>query len=268
MTVSGARRRLGRRGVPLVLLGAGQIGWGIGYVAAPTTDTSGLQGLLKLMPLEAWAWLWVGAGAAALVGAVLPEGPDRWGFIAAVMPPTAWALGYMYDGMHGYSRAWFVFAWYLLSHALLILWSASVAEYKLPKRKSHSRRSPSLFLLGVGQVCWGVGFVAAPHTDRRGLDGLLRVMPMDGWAVAWIASGVVTLGALWLPVGPDRWGFAFAVGLPLVWGCGYGWEWITGDYERGAFVLVWYLTAHAGMAAWAAAVPEWELPRYSQEGRA
>lgn len=262
MTLSGARRRLGRRGAPLLLLGAGQVAWGVGYIPSPGADRDGMRALLWLAPVWAWALVWGAAGVVALVSAFLPEGRDRWGYTASVMPPLAWAMGYAYAGATGYGRGWFVFAWYLFSHALLILWAASVAEYSMPRRKCRSRRAPPLLLLGIGQVCWGVGFVAAPHISTRGLEGLMRVMPLTAWAYVWILSGLVTLAALWLPVGPDRWGFTFAVALPLVWGGGYGWEWICGDYGRGGFLFVWYLTAHAGMAAWAANVPEWELPRY------
>lgn len=260
------RSRLGRRGVPLLLLGTGQVCWGIGYVAAPSTDREGMVGLLAVMPLCGWALVWMAAGAVALVGAFLREGPDRWGFIAAVMPPLVWALGYAYAGIGGYPRAWFVFLWYLLSHALLILWAASVAEYAIPRRKCLSRRAPALILLGVGQICWGVGFVAAPHTSTSGLGSLLQVMPMCAWAAVWAITGLLTLVCAWLPR-HDWWGFFGAVGLPLVWGGGYCWEWWDGNFERGGFVFVWYLTAHAGIALWASAVPEWQMPTFPQEGR-
>ncbi len=270
MTASGVRRRLGRRGVPLALLGVGQMAWGSGYFAAPATDHTGQEALRALLPIEAWAWVWITAGTIALASAFLPEGRDRWGFVAAVMPPLAWALGYGWAALAtSNARAGFVFLWYLLSHALLILWAASVAEYVMPRRKRRSRRAPPLFLLGTGQICWGIGFVAAPHSTEGDLNVLLGIMPMPGWAAVWITTGAVTLVCSLRPMGRDRWGFVGAVALPAVWAAAYGWEWATGSYPRGGFICIWYLTAHAGMALWAASVPEWEMPRFPQnnEGR-
>lgn len=130
----GVRKRLGRRGVPLVALGAGHIWWGVGWVATQPPDGRGLSGLLRVMPLEGWAAVWVTAGVVALVCSVQPVGRDKWGYIAAVIPPGAWALGYFYAAVaEQYLRGLFVGLWYLLSQTLLILWAASVAEYSLPR---------------------------------------------------------------------------------------------------------------------------------------
>lgn len=265
--MSTARRRLGRRGVGLSVIGLGEVCWAIGYIAAPTTDRDGMRGLLAIMPLPWWAVAWAACGVTALVSAWLPEGRDRWGWITAVMPPLAWALGYCWAALAtDYPRGWFVFAWYLTSHALFILWAASVAEYAMPQPGRRSRRAPPLWLIGSGQVCWGIGIVAAPHVDTSGLQPLLLWgMDMECWAGVWVLVGLVTFAAGWLPEGPDRWGFAGAVVLPLVWGSSYAIAWFNGLYERGGFIFLWYLTSHVGMALWAAAVPEYQVPEGGPE---
>ncbi|MEV6400932.1 hypothetical protein AB0M39_40175 [Streptomyces sp. NPDC051907] len=264
-----ARQRLGRRGVPLLLVGVGQVCWGIGFIAVPVTDQRGLVALLAVMPLSAWAWVWVAAGLIACASAFLPEGRDRWGYVAAVMPPLTWSLGYFWTAVQTeYLRAVFVALWYLLTHTFLILWASSVAEYSIPRRKWRSRRAPPLYLFGVGMVTWAIGYVAAPSTNTRGLVPLLGIMPMKAWAAVWFFTGLITLTCMILPEGPDRWGFMGAAALPLLWAGSYAWEWITGDYERGAFVAVFYLTSQAGMAAWASGVPEYELPHWAEERRA
>lgn len=269
MTYAATRRRVGRRGVPLLLLGLGKVSWGIGFIAAPTSDRRGMSTLLWLLPLSGWAWVWVTAGVVAIGCAFLPEGRDRWGYVVAVMPPLAWALGYAWGALaEQYLRAVFIGLWYLLTHALLILWAASVAEYSLPRKKFRSRRAPPLYLFGMGMISWAIGYVAAPATNAVGLAPLLGLMPMRAWAAIWFFTGLVTLTCIMLPQGPDRWGFAGAVALPLVWGGSYAWEWAAGGYSRGLFVFLWYLTSQVGMALWAAGVPEYELPRWTEERRA
>lgn len=269
MTYWAVRQRLGRRGVPLLLLGIGHVSWGAGFITAPGADQRGMTGPVAVVPLEWRAWVWVVCGAVAVVSAFVPEGRDRWGYIAAVMPPLAFAFGYAWTALDtGHLRAVFLSLWYLLTQALLILWAASVAEYSIPRRKGGSRRTPSLYLFGVGMISWAIGFVAAPGASTRGVEPLLDLMPMRGWAAAWFLAGLVTLSCIMLPEGPDRWGFIGAAALPLVWGCGYGWEWITGGYGRGGFVCLFYLVSQAGMAVWASGVPEYEMPRWTQERRA
>lgn len=260
------RQRVGRRGVPLLLLGAGKIGWGIGFVAAPTGDRRGLTGLMAVMPMWAWAAVWVTAGLVAVVSAFQPVGRDRYGYIVAAQPPLVWGLGYMYAAAtEHYLRAVFIGIWYLLPHVLLILWASSVAEYSLPRSKCRSRRSPPLYLFGMGQIMWAIGYIAAPSSSTHGLEPLLSVMSMRGWAVAWFMSGMLTVTCILLREGPDRWGFIFAAGLPLLWGLSFASVWITQGYGRGFFVFLWYLTSQVGMALWAAALPQYELPQYRYE---
>jgi hypothetical protein len=267
VSLSGVRQRLGRRGVPLLILGIGKITWGLGLYFVPP-GRQGMSGLLRVLPLGGWALVWVGCGAVAVASAFLPVGRDRWGWIAAVIPPTSWALGYLYGAAaEGYLRGLFVALWYLLSHTLMILWAASVAEYQVPRHKDCSRRAPPLVLSSLGEISWGVGYVAAPAANAHGLEPLLRVMPMRAWAGAWLLAGLVTLSAALLQVERDRWGFAAAAAMPLLWAGAYAWSAVTDGYARGAFVAAWFALAQAGMALWASYLPEWEMPVYVLESR-
>ncbi|MFF9265801.1 hypothetical protein [Streptomyces longwoodensis] len=260
------RRRIGRRGVPLLLLGTGKIAWGIGFVAAPTGDRRGLVALMAVMPMWAWSAVWVAGGLVALWAAFQPVGRDRAGYVVAVGPPLVWGLGYMYAAFtEHYLRAFFIGVWYLLPHVLLILWASSVAEFSLPRSKCQSRRSPPLYLFGMGQVAWAIGYLAAPAPSTHGLEPLLSVLSIRGWAAVWFVSGMLTVTCILLREGPDRWGFIFAAALPLVWGMSFASVWVAQGYGRGFFVGAWYLTSQVGMALWAAALPQYELPSYGYE---
>lgn len=127
-------------------------------------------------------------------------------------------------------------------------------------RQHLGRRGAFLLILGVGKVCWGVGWIAAPVTDPDGLDLLTSVAPLHCWAWLWISSGVVMLGMAWLRVGRDWAGFAIALVPPTIWALAYVVAVITGDYPRGGYVAVWYLTSHVGVILWASGVPEYSVP--------
>jgi hypothetical protein len=82
-------RMLGRRGAFLLAFGMvwGLIGYG--QISAPPPDQRGLHLLLDRVPLEVWGWLWITAGVVAIVSAFLPQGSDRFGFLALSLIVTA-----------------------------------------------------------------------------------------------------------------------------------------------------------------------------------
>jgi hypothetical protein len=137
--VQRAHRLLGRRGKFLLILGIGKTCWGAGMVVDPP-DTAGLNLLTRYAPLHCWAWLWVLAGIVTTVSAFLKVGRDRFGFIAALVPPSVWAIAYLVAVISGeYSRGAYVAIWYLTSHVGVIMWAATVPEHSVPKARRARR---------------------------------------------------------------------------------------------------------------------------------
>lgn len=122
------RKRLGRRGGVLIILGIGKIVWGIGFIVDPP-PARGLEMLTSMCPLQSWAWLWITSGVVCCSSAFLRVGRDRWGFVAALVPPTVWATAYAVSFMSGvYSRGIFPFIFYVTHHVALIVWASKVRE--------------------------------------------------------------------------------------------------------------------------------------------
>ncbi|MFJ8208082.1 hypothetical protein [Streptomyces sp. NPDC096033] len=126
------RKRLGRRGHFLVIIGGGKTSWGAGMIVDPPS-TPGLSILTSAAPLHCWAWLWIVAGAVTMASAFVQVGRDGIGFIAALVPPAVWALAYATAALDGeFSRGIFVAVWYLTSHVGVIMWAAATPEYSVP----------------------------------------------------------------------------------------------------------------------------------------
>ncbi|MER7507094.1 hypothetical protein ABTX82_01895 [Streptomyces lavendulae] len=103
-------------------------------------QTAGLGLLTRIAPLHCWAWLWVIAGVVTMASAFLQVGRDRFGFVAALVPPSVWAIAYLAAVMAGeYSRGAYVAIWYLTSHVGVIMWAATVPEHSVPKPPSARR---------------------------------------------------------------------------------------------------------------------------------
>jgi hypothetical protein len=132
------------------------------------------------------------------------------------------------------------------------------------------RRGIFLLILGVGKTCWGVSFLVDPP-PAHGLELLTRVCSLRDWAWLWIVAGLVTGASAFLRVGRDLYGFVAALVPPTVWAIAYTAAVVSGDYSRGLYVAVWYLTSHVGVILWAATVPEHSVPhvpRAARKGRA
>ncbi|MFJ7895862.1 hypothetical protein [Streptomyces anthocyanicus] len=143
MACRAARRlykTLGRRGCFLVILGIGKTCYGLSFLFTPPGD-HGLQLLTRFCDLRHWSWLWIICGIITFGSAFLRIGRDRLGFVAALIPPTVWALAYTVAVITGdYSRGGFVAAWYLTSHVGVIMWAATVPEYSVPPASRRPRR--------------------------------------------------------------------------------------------------------------------------------
>lgn len=126
------RQRLGRRGIFLLILGVGKTCWGASLLFDPP-NPRGLELLTNVCSLRHWAWLWITAGLVTGGSAFLRVGRDRYGFVAALIPPTVWAIAYATAVVNGtYSRGAYVAVWYLTSHVGVILWASSVPEHSVP----------------------------------------------------------------------------------------------------------------------------------------
>lgn len=125
--------------------------------------------------------------------------------------------------------------------------------------KRLGRRGAFLLIVGVGKACWGAGMLVDPP-QTTGLHLLTRMAPLHYWAWLWVIAGLITTACAFMRVGRDRWGFVAALVPPAVWAIAYLSAVIVGEFSRGAWVAVWYLTSHVGVILWASAVPEYEVP--------
>ncbi|MGC4946160.1 hypothetical protein ACLQ2N_08135 [Streptomyces sp. DT224] len=128
MRYAAAARRvnahLGRRGRFLAFMGVGKVCWGVGLIVEPPAP-EGLELLTRFGPLHCWAWVWIIAGTVTFGSAWVRFGQDRFGFLAASVPPALWAWVYGWAALLGhYPRGVFIFLWYITSHCGVI-WCAS-----------------------------------------------------------------------------------------------------------------------------------------------
>ncbi|MGW2228274.1 hypothetical protein [Streptomyces formicae] len=121
-------------------------------------------------------------------------------------------------------------------------------------------------IIGVGKTCWGASFLVDPP-PTQGLQLLTNLCDIRHWAWLWIVSGIITGASAFLKVGRDWAGFVAALLPPTVWATAYTVAAISGDYSRGGYVAVWYLTSHVGVICWAATVPEHSVPHVPRAAR-
>lgn len=126
--------------------------------------------------------------------------------------------------------------------------------------KRLGRRGTALILLGLGKVCFGLGYVLDPGPSPAALGLLGRHGGVHNWALVWVVCGSVTFGSAWLRIGRDWLGFFAALIPPLLWGSVFLWSAVSGEYPRGFTLALWYAIGHVGVILWAASVPEYSLP--------
>lgn len=129
------------------------------------------------------------------------------------------------------------------------------------------RRGIFLLIIGVGKICWGASFVVEPPDESPGLDLLTDLCSLRHWGWLWIVAGTITAGSAFVRVGRDWLGFVAALTPPIVWALAYTVGALSGDYARGGWVAVWYLTSHIGVIMWAATVPEYSVPPLPRRAR-
>lgn len=134
----------------------------------------------------------------------------------------------------------------------------STAIRRLYKRLG--RRGTALVILGLGKICFGLGYTLDPGIAPVGLGLLNRHGGVQWWALVWVVCGTVTFGCAWLRIGRDWLGFYSALIPPLLWGSVFLWSAVSGEYPRGFALAAWYAISHVGFILWAASVPEYSLP--------
>lgn len=101
---------IGRRGAFLTLFGCIYLLLGYSYIGTPVTPAvhHSLRMALNVAPLVVYGWLWVTSGVAAIVvGLIFRASRDVFGFIAAVLMPSLWAVVYFAAWMDGdVPRGW------------------------------------------------------------------------------------------------------------------------------------------------------------------
>lgn len=132
-------------------------------------------------------------------------------------------------------------------------------------RKHAGRRGAFLLITGVGQVCWGAGIVVDPPSTA-GLQLLTDRCPIAAWGWMWVVCGSIALVSAFVRVGRDGPGFLAAYAPPVTWATAYAAAAVSGEFSRGGFVAVWYLTI-VGVIMWAASVPEYAVPRTKDSPR-
>lgn len=94
-------KRLGRRGICLVITGTIWVFYGSGIVAQTRERFSKVgPSPLDWMDNHNWGWLWIVSGLVAIVvGLLRRAAPDAIGFAAAVLPVLPWSMFYLYSWM-------------------------------------------------------------------------------------------------------------------------------------------------------------------------
>jgi len=134
-------RVLGRRGAILLSYGTVWALYGYGQLIQPSPDQRGLQLLLDMAPLTAWAWCWIAAGLVAVVAAWWPTGQDWFGFVALVVMVLPWMLGYLASWwpLGVFPRGWVAaLIWGLIAVPVIVV--AGWREAPRPREKVGRRR--------------------------------------------------------------------------------------------------------------------------------
>ncbi|GAA4799482.1 hypothetical protein [Streptomyces ziwulingensis] len=90
-----AARKFGRRGAFLFSFGCLWTLYGFGQLMEPLPDTSGIQLLLHIRPLDWWAWGWIACGILAIVASPLSQGRDWFAFPALLLIVAPWMCSYL-----------------------------------------------------------------------------------------------------------------------------------------------------------------------------
>lgn len=119
------------------------------------------------------------------------------------------------------------------------------------------RRGATLLLIGGLITLYGVGQLARPIPDQRGIRLLLLVMDLECWSWMWIAAGLLAMGCAFLRPRMDWPGFTGLWLATVPWSLSFfvSW-WPLGENPRGWISAVIF----AAFGALPLVIVGWEEP--------
>lgn len=119
------------------------------------------------------------------------------------------------------------------------------------------RRGEFLLFLTLLDVLYGLSLLSpAPAAGQSPTTRFLaEVMPLPCWGLLWLAVGVVCLAGAFADT--DRFAYAAAAALKVLWGVMFAAGWLAGVVERGwVFAAIWL-----AFALFVVRIASWPEPR-------
>lgn len=117
-------------------------------------------------------------------------------------------------------------------------------------------RGEFLLFLVILDALYGLSLLRpVPEAQRSATTQFLtQIMPLPWWALLWLAVGGICLAGAFTV--RDRFAFAPAAALKVLWGAMFLFGWLAGVVERGWVPAVIWLV----FAAWVVRVASWPEP--------
>jgi hypothetical protein len=155
-----AARRLGRRGLLLILGGLGWVGAGVSLLSEPrdrfSSPGAGTDSILQILDTPIFAYLWIIAGVITLFTGMLRDrrvisNHDVIGFNAFLTPPLCWTLFFAWSfaaniatgGREGASTGLYSFiVWALISLFIMVVagWPETYSSFSVPEDNHDEER--------------------------------------------------------------------------------------------------------------------------------
>lgn len=118
------------------------------------------------------------------------------------------------------------------------------------------RRGEFLLFLVLLDLLYGLSLLRPGAAAQRSATThfLIEVMPLPWWAVLWLAVGAICLAGAFVTA--DRFAFAAAAALKVLWGSMFLLGWLAGVVERGWVAAVIWLV----FAGWVMRLASWPEP--------
>lgn len=119
------------------------------------------------------------------------------------------------------------------------------------------RRGECLLFLFLLDVLYGLSLLRPPAGAQRSATTrfLAEVMPLSWWALLWLAVGTACLAGAFRQ--SDRFAYAAAAALKVLWGTMFALGWLAGVVERGWVGAVVWLA----FALFVMRIASWPEPR-------